>query len=350
VIDITEIDRRALETGDWRLETGDWRLIRCLSIHARYVCAHAGACCRAGWTIPVEEHLVEPLRTIGITIGRDRVVQAHADGQCVFFEADAGRLCTIHRRAGAARLPSVCRQFPRVVVTDPRGASITLSHFCPTAAGLLFEPTPLAIVEAPPPLALDGDVEGLDATAVLPPLLSQGVLTDWEGYSAWEEAAVDLFNVAGLEPEQAVLWLEQATELACSWRPGLESLAAAVRRGFSAAALDERDHPDRWNGFGRVVNAFLAAHAFASWAAYECEGLRAVPAAVRRALTLLTSNVSAREPLTRGALTEAIRQTDLELRHARDTTPHVSPSPSARQHGSTSARQHVARQHVARST
>ena len=31
----------------------------CLSIHARYPCAHSGACCTAGWPIPVEPPLVE---------------------------------------------------------------------------------------------------------------------------------------------------------------------------------------------------------------------------------------------------------------------------------------------------
>ena len=239
----------------------------------------------------------------------------HADGSCVFFEGDTGKLCTIHRRAGASRLPSVCRHFPRVVVTDPRGASITLSHFCPTAADLLFESTPLAIVESPPSLALGGDLEGLDATAVLPPLLSQGVLTDWEGYSAWEEAAVALFNVEGAAPEQAVARLERATDLARAWSPGVEPLAAAVRRAFSHTASADRGGRDRWDGFGRVVNAFLAAHAFASWAPYERDGLRAVPAAVRDALQVLTDKASSREPLTRAALTEAIRNADLELRH-----------------------------------
>ena len=30
-------------------------MIRCLSFHAAYRCRHAGACCRAGWTIPFAE-------------------------------------------------------------------------------------------------------------------------------------------------------------------------------------------------------------------------------------------------------------------------------------------------------
>jgi hypothetical protein len=37
-----------------------------LSIHADYACRHSGACCSAGWTIPVEPHgrpLLEPVMT-----------------------------------------------------------------------------------------------------------------------------------------------------------------------------------------------------------------------------------------------------------------------------------------------
>jgi Fe-S-cluster containining protein len=292
--------------------------IRCLSVHAPYACAHAGACCRAGWTIPVEEVLIEPLRVVGITIGRERVAPTRPDGACVFFEADGDRLCTIHRRAGPSLLPSVCRHFPRVIVNDPRGASVTLSHFCPTAADLLFEPVSLAVVDAPSAIALDGGLrlEGLDATGVLPPLLAPGILTDWDGYSAWEEAAVALFNVEDLDPERALAMLTQATDESSTWKPGRESLTSAVRRAFTSTRSMRRDEDGRWHGFGRVVNAFLAAHAFASWAAYEPGGLRSVAAAVGNALELLTCEVTRRGDLTRESLLDSIRAADLQLRHS----------------------------------
>jgi Fe-S-cluster containining protein len=291
--------------------------VRCLSVHAGYACAHAGACCTAGWTIPVEEPLVQPLRAAGIRIGADRIAPAR-NGACVFFEAGGGRLCTIHRVAGPALLPSVCRHFPRVIVSDPRGASVTLSHFCPTAAALLFDSVPLAIVTAPSSLALDGTVEGLDATGVLPPLLAAGVLTDWDGYSAWENSAVAVFNDPNVAPERAVGLLTDATDEACAWRPGAEPMTAAVGRAFehARARQEGEDGAGRdWRGFERAVNAFLAAHAFASWAPYEPRGLRAIPAAVARALQLLTEDVSARGTLTRDALIAAMRATDLQLRH-----------------------------------
>jgi Fe-S-cluster containining protein len=294
--------------------------VRCLSVHAGYACAHAGACCTAGWTIPVEARLVQPLRAAGIHIGADRVAPAR-DGACVFFEAGSTRLCTIHRVAGAALLPSVCRHFPRVIVNDPRGTSVTLSHFCPTAAALLFDSGPLAIVNAPATIALDGVLEGLDATNVLPPLLAAGVLTDWAGYSTWEQCAVALFNDGNFAPEQAVGLLSRATTEVCSWKPGGEPMAAAVERAFAAARARRISNDDAafdWGGFDGAVNRFLAAHAFASWAPYEPRGLRAIPAAVAQALALLTQELSSRGIATRENLLAAIRATDLRLRHGND--------------------------------
>ncbi len=122
----------------------------CLSIHARYQCRHAGACCQ-NWTLPAEPHVVEfvkqrGLRPRGVTgplfvssrkpDPRDGAMDIARDnnGVCVFFEHDAGRLCVIHREAGIDALPSACRHFPRKFLRDGRGTFISLSHFCPTAA------------------------------------------------------------------------------------------------------------------------------------------------------------------------------------------------------------------------
>jgi hypothetical protein len=79
-------------------------------------------------------------------------------------------------------------------LSDSRGVFITLSHFCPTAAALLLDDREITIVEAPASLSLNGAVEGLDATGVLPPLLGPGMLTDADGYTAWEREAVGVFN------------------------------------------------------------------------------------------------------------------------------------------------------------
>ena len=289
--------------------------IRCLSIHARYACAHAGECCRAGWTIPIEEHLAAPLRAIGIDIGPSRVAPSRPGGECAFFDADAGRLCMIHKRGGVALLPSVCRHFPRVVINDARGTSVTLSHFCPTAASLLFNGTRLAIVEAPPSLVPGGSLEGLDATGVMPPLLSKDVLMDWEGYTAWEEAAVELFDVDGSAPEQAVERLMVMTERASRWKPGRESLASAIRRELSVVKQGGAWRDSGWGDSARPINAFLAAHAFASWAPYGPVGLASIPVEVEAAFKTLREKLEDRQPVSRSSLAEAIRATDLELRH-----------------------------------
>lgn len=264
----------------------------------------------------MEEHLVAPLQLIGIDIGDSRVAPSRPTGECVFFEAETTKLCAIHRRGGPALLPSVCRHFPRIVIKDPRGISVTLSHFCPTAASLLFTGAAIAIVEAPSSLSLGGALEGLDATSVLPPLLSKDLLMDWDGYTAWEEAAVELFNAGDTGPEQTIDRLLTFTELVCSWKPGKESLSSRVRRELRAVMQHDGRGDERWGGEdARPINAFLASHAFASWAAYEPDGLRSVAAAVHVAFRTLADKVQDRSSLTHVSLTEAIRATDLELRH-----------------------------------
>ena len=96
------------------------------------------------------------------------VAAKETDGRCAFFESDA-RLCSIHRVGGEAALPLTCRMFPRVVLQDGRGALVSLSHFCPTAAALLFDATgPDAVVEAPTSLVDDQHLDGLDVTDAVP--------------------------------------------------------------------------------------------------------------------------------------------------------------------------------------
>jgi Fe-S-cluster containining protein len=85
---------------------------------------------------------------------------ARVNGRCVFLDdpenagdaptPEPGR-CRIHAALGHEALPLACRQFPRVTVEDPRGVSVTLSHYCPTAAGLLEldEPEPFHVMDNP---------------------------------------------------------------------------------------------------------------------------------------------------------------------------------------------------------
>jgi hypothetical protein len=232
----------------------------------------------------------------------------------MFFESQRGRLCTIHRVGGPERLPSACRHFPRVVLTDPRGTFVTFSSFCPTAAAMLEDSVPLRIVEAPPSLALGQRLEGLDATAVLPPLLRAGLLTDYEGYTAWEHAAVGVLDRDDLHVDEAVRVIAAATVDIQRWTPGMETLAEHVLTAFETAAPPRRGAlaPDT-----RPLRMFAAAHLFGSWAAYQNGGIAGVVGAVRGALSLLK-----REMASGASFVEAARATDLALRHTDESQPH----------------------------
>src|SRR5437762_14372552 len=87
---------------------------------------------------------------------------AVSSGACVFFDRTSPR-CRIQHALGHDALPLACRQFPRVAVHDPRGVSITLSHYCPTSAAMLDTIDPVQIVSGAPAFPAAGAYEGLDA-------------------------------------------------------------------------------------------------------------------------------------------------------------------------------------------
>ena len=298
----------------------------CLSIHAHYRCAHSGACCHAGWPIPAEPALAGTVERGGLgpawTAGRVfeeqprpdgplRVLRVQADDACVFYERERRR-CAVHRLAGHAVLPTPCRNFPRITLKDRRGTFITLSHFCPTAAALLYSAEPLAIVEAPASLTLDGSVEGLDATGVLPPLLRPGMLMDAAGYTAWEEEAIAVLADGRHSARAALDIIADATRRIRGWEPGGDTLETRTREAFECerqfagspeiSALAAED---------RATRAFLAAHLFASWHAYQDGGLEAIVLAVEAALATLTLERS------RAPFIAAVRAADFQLRHSR---------------------------------
>jgi len=305
---------------------------RCLSIHAGYACAHAGACCTAQWPIPSDQPLIDavrrrmvpvtgtPFETVSTADGqRLSILATREDGACVFFEPDAGRLCAVHRTVGPRLLPSACRNFPRIALRDPRGVFVTLSHYCPTAARLLLRDQDLAIVDAPASITLDGEVEGLDATGVLPPLLRQGMLMSLEAYDTWEREAVATLDDRRLPPGEAVAAISAATMASTGWRPGNGDLSATIEDAFAAArraAAGTRPV----SRLEHAAKSFLAAHAFANWAAYQQGGLGAAAAAVETALEQLERALAtARAGPDAGAddtFITAVRQTDFLLRHA----------------------------------
>jgi hypothetical protein len=129
-----------------------------------------------------------------------------------------------HRRTGLALgLPAL----PRVALADARGIRITLSHFCPTAAGLLFDDTPLRIVAAPERLSLSGTIEGLDATDALPPLLRPGMLMDFDGCDAWERHAIEKLDAGGPSVDAALDALRRSALKSSAGHPAASRWPAA---------------------------------------------------------------------------------------------------------------------------
>jgi Fe-S-cluster containining protein len=349
-----------------------------LSIHADYRCRHSGACCSADWDVPVELPVYRSLND-ALGSGLLRVSAAAATlapfivepdlpddaaamiertdrGECVFFERGS-HLCIVHRDLGEPALPSTCRHFPRVAVKDARGTFITLSHFCPTAASMLFrEDVPLMVVEDPPAFPR-ADYEGLVvAEDDLPPLLTVRTLMDAEGYDAWERHMVARCAAAD-GPESAMATLAQDARQLSAWRPGSLALAEAVmalpahcvaatpretladslrlradvitavpddlKPAADEAGLEEAYQAlvlPEWRRFGGPLNRYLAAKAFASWTAYQGRGVAAIVRGLEAAVALVRVEAArqcrdVRRPLDAALLLEAFRSADFALNH-----------------------------------
>jgi len=350
-----------------------------LSIHADYRCRHSGACCSADWDVPVE---LPVYRTLQDALGAGRLqpdvearhlvpfivepdlpedaaamLQRTAVGECVFLERGT-KLCIVHRDLGESALPATCRHFPRLAVRDGRGTFITLSHFCPTAASMLFrDDRPLRIVRAPrafPP----GNYEGLVVTSDdLPPLLSPSVLMDPPAYSVWERHMVERCSWPDRSPDEVIATLRRDAQLLRSWKPGGITLVEAIEvlpthfeigapslslqpslalyRQVMHAVPDDLRPPDdedgldgafarnvlsRWAAFSGPLNRYLAGKAFASWTAYQGRGIATIVRGLEAALAVVRVESarqcrSASRVLDRELLREAFRSADFILNH-----------------------------------
>jgi hypothetical protein len=258
-------------------------------------------------------------------------------GRCVFYARDANGSCAVQRALGHDALPLACRQFPRVCVLDPRGASVTLSHYCPTAAGLLSGDG-LAVIEINvAAFPAGGEYVGLDARDALPPLLCRDVLMDWKSWWALERAAVGILANGRGTPAESIARLARAVLDVQTWRPGGEPLIDRVRDACARAVAGDvmpaaTDGAMRDQTVNRVLAAmpddvrpsdartitatrtsddvarrFLAAHAFANWAIHLGEGLTAWIRSIETAWLLLDAGLD-------------VRTADLWLRHLADPT------------------------------
>lgn len=350
-----------------------------LSIHADYRCRHSGACCSADWDVPVELPVYRRLKE---AVDRGRLQpQASARhlppfivepdlpedaaamlerteiGECVFLERGT-KLCIVHRDLGEPALPATCRYFPRLAVRDDRGTFITLSHFCPTAASMLFrDDCPLAITSGPHAFPA-GEYEGLVVTSDdLPPLLTPTMLMDGPGYSAWERHMVMQCAYGDRSPESVLATLRRDARQLGTWTPGRMTLADAVRglpaQSEHAVAPQTLDHamgsyeqvmhavpddlrppPDDrgldaafaefvrpvWPRFFVPLNRYVAAKAFASWTAYQGRGVASIVRGLDAALDVVRVESSrqcrtAKRRLDADLLRDAVRSADFILNH-----------------------------------
>lgn len=287
-----------------------------LSFHAEYRCRRSGVCCSAGWTIPFDPKEVEIVRALPLTRGtveetpRGAVARPREDGRCGFLHLEGGaHTCEIHRAGGHAALPLTCRMFPRQVLHDSRGTFISLSHFCPTAVGLLFDDErPVGIVDALEGLTDVGALDGLDAREVWPPLLRPGVMMDVESYAAWERHGIELLTRSGIAPRVALAALGNVTAGIAMWDPSCDvPLQHTVRDAFGmlppppTAALVPHE---------RAVKRWLAARLFGSWMAYQGNALSTVVRYLRACHDVFTIEL-ARD----GNAREAIRRSDYLIVH-----------------------------------
>ena len=308
-----------------------------LNFHVNYACRHSGMCCASGWPIPVEAvrvPLIEaaitrdviPLRAVPWLVADAAAPEDVAgtlalrpNGHCVFFEA--GRPgCSIH-----AIKPAACVHFPYVCLIDPRGVHVTLSHFCPTAASMLFDDRDITIIEAPSPLP-DDVIEGLDARDALPPEARPSRLMSFQEFTSWERDQIARAEIGEWQDDDLELFehARAAVPPPWSWPEPPRNVSAAW---WSAVA-------PTWAHFDEALRRFMAAKIFGSWSAYLGDGLGAVlrtaqvAAAVLRVESARQCAMSGR-PLDRHLLTEAIRMTDLLLVHYADPA-RLAGSPSTR--------------------
>ena len=351
-----------------------------LNFHADYRCQHSGVCCSSDWDVPVELPLYPTLdaalrsrRLVPVAAGVDEepalVVEAEmpegaaamvsraATGDCVFYHRHSG-LCVVQRDLGEPSLPATCRHFPRIAVRDARGTFISLTHYCPTAAAMLFRgDTPAEIVEGPaafPP----ADYEGLKVDPeAWPPLLHPTMLMDLGGYSAWERHMVARCALMELSPEEVVATLDRDARVLRAFQPGSRSLADAVaalpadtidvpvhetldasltlhRQIVAAIPADLRPEPDEdaladvyaravkahWATWHTPLKRYLAAKAFASWTAYQGRGVVTIVRGLEEALALVRVE-AVRECRNAGCaldeerLKQAFRGADFVLNH-----------------------------------
>jgi hypothetical protein len=317
--------------------------------------------------------------------GAAAVLEPLPCGACQAFDKNGGSLCLIQLTLGHEHLPASCRHFPRVALFEADATRVTLSHFCPTAAWMLFAPdsAKLTIVHDAAGIADRREHEGFDARQTIPPLLRPGVAMDGETCRLWEQHVIDALDSAGQASEETLAGLAFMTDEIRNWTAGQGPLETHARTALSAAAEPRRhsgqwhmtlpgasrlfllaaasvpsgvarpDLPDgaeagerawvkpRWAAHARPIRRYLAARAFGAWSAYLGEGLRTQVAMLAVALAAVRieavrETARASRPLDPALLHAAIRSADLLLHHL-SNAPGLVKSLAGVERGATSA-------------
>lgn len=350
--------------------------VRALSFHLAYGCRSTGVCCSSGWNIAVETPI--RLELTRLLAAEKPPLPNGADGfrpmadppkgcthalrvdpekrSCWFLDGD--RRCAIHSAFGEAALPSACRHFPRVTVVGPRDVSVSLSHYCPTAAGLLFGPQDggFEVVDGsgsfrPKPFRGEGasdGYEGLDVRSADPPFLRPGVLLGWDGLATIEERSVAALSRSSSVGE-ALGVIGLAFEAARDWKPRFGAVPEFIVAVFESVeespsdalrSLEPEPARDSLAGILSAASAgasdfpladplpiaepqldlplrrYLASRLFGAWIAYQGPGLRTLWRYLRTCLSLVETFHAGsveRDPVAR--LRESIRLADLWLVH-----------------------------------
>lgn len=342
-------------------------LVCSLSFHADYGCQNTGICCSSGWEIAVEESVELLLRprllsnAAELPNGPDGFVPMSTPptgcrsafrrtgaGVCWFRDPE-GRACAIHREFGEESLASACRQFPRVVVLEPNRISVSLSHYCPTAAGLLFRESPhFDLVENPKAFPASWPFEGLDVRNAYSPLLRPGVLLGFDGLRRLEAEVISLLSQPGFGV--GLGQTEKALERIRTWAPAdgavpefvtacfRESrqgppgpfvpadprpvLRRSVPQGAIAAELPTfaSGRPNVPPGVDLALRRYLAARLIGAWVLFQANDLATTARYLRLCADVVHLFAAARDPgeAETDRWREAIRSADLWLLHLCD--------------------------------
>jgi hypothetical protein len=327
-----------------------------LNAHAEYACRHSGACCTAGWSIPVEARLRPRIGAAWLIPGPDRA--------CPQYDRPTG-LCSLQRAGGEGLLPGSCHQFPRRALIDERGTFVSLSHFCPTAAALLVHGTaPLTVVQNPRAFPAARRYEGLDARGEWPPLLRPDVLFDNPSFTLWERHLVEHVGQSNQTVERTLTAVADTAERLRAWSIDRGPLVEWTRQVLGRAdRMVERSHarytaftgvnafvgavhtvpsdldapavPDAlaevdarlvapvWDSMAPLALRYLGAKAFASWTAYQARGVRTQLAELHMAAAVLRVECAracgeTRAMLDADGIVRAVRAADRLLVHLAD--------------------------------